>query len=95
MSRTCELTGKSVMVGNNVSHAKNRNKRVFKPNLVKTTLMSESLERSFSFRVATAAIRTVEHNGGLDNYLMKAKISVLSPKARKVKKEIESKIKAA
>lgn len=83
------------MVGNNVSHAKNRNKRVFKPNLVKTTLMSESLERSFSFRVATAAIRTVEHNGGLDNYLIKAKTSVLSPKARKVKKEIESKIKAA
>ncbi len=83
------------MVGNNVSHAKNRNKRVFKPNLVKTTLMSESLEKSFSFRVATAAIRTVEHNGGLDNYLMKAKKSVLSPKARKVKKEIESKIKAA
>ncbi len=95
MSRTCELTGKSVMVGNNVSHAKNRNKRVFKPNLVKTTLMSESLEKSFSFRVATAAIRSVEHNGGLDNYLIKAKKSVLSPKARKVKKEIESKIKAA
>ncbi len=95
MSRTCELTGKSVMVGNNVSHAKNRNKRVFKPNLVKTTLMSESLERSFSFRVATAAIRTVEHNGGLDNYLIKAKTSVLSARARKVKKEIESKIKAA
>ncbi len=83
------------MVGNNVSHAKNRNKRVFKPNLVKTTLMSESLERSFSFRVATAAIRTVEHNGGLDNYLIKAKTSVLSARARKVKKEIESKIKAA
>ena len=95
MSRTCELTGKSVMVGNNVSHAKNRNKRVFKPNLVKTTLMSESLEKSFSFRVATAAIRTVEHNGGLDNYLMKAKKRVLSARARKVKKEIESKIKAA
>lgn len=95
MSRTCELTGKSVMVGNNVSHAKNRNKRVFRPNLVKTTLMSESLERSFSFRVATAAIRTVEHNGGLDNYLIKAKTSVLSARARKVKKEIESKIKAA
>ncbi len=83
------------MVGNNVSHAKNRNKRVFKPNLVKTTLMSESLERSFSFRVATAAIRTVEHNGGLDNYLIKAKTSVLSARARKVKKQIESKIKAA
>ncbi len=95
MSRTCELTGKSVMVGNNVSHAKNRNKRVFRPNLVKTTLMSESLDKSFSFRVAVAAIRTVEHNGGLDNYLIKAKTGVLSARARKVKKAIESKIKAA
>ena len=74
MSRTCELTGKTVMTGNNVSHAKNRNKRVFRPNLVNTTLLSESLEKSFSFRVATSAIRTVEHNGGLDNYLMKAVI---------------------
>ncbi|MCH8322256.1 MAG: 50S ribosomal protein L28 [Proteobacteria bacterium] len=91
MSRTCELTGKSVMTGNNVSHAKNRNKRVFRPNLVNTTLMSEVLDRSFSFRVATSAIRTVEHNGGLDNYLLKAKDDVLSAKARKVKKEIKSK----
>ncbi|MCH8081349.1 MAG: 50S ribosomal protein L28 [Proteobacteria bacterium] len=91
MSRTCELTGKSVMTGNNVSHAKNRNKRVFRPNLVNTTLMSEVLDRSFSFRVATSAIRTVEHNGGLDNYLLKAKDEVLSAKARKVKKEIKSK----
>ena len=95
MSRTCELTGKSVMVGNNVSHAKNRNKRVFKPNLVNTTLLSDSLDKSFSFRVAAAAIRTVEHNGGLDNFLMKAKKDVLSAKALKVKKEIESKLKAA
>ncbi len=91
MSRTCELTGKTVMTGNNVSHAKNRNKRVFRPNLVNTTLMSEVLDRSFSFRVATSAIRTVEHNGGLDNYLLKAKDEVLSAKARKVKKEIRSK----
>ncbi|MCH8347262.1 MAG: 50S ribosomal protein L28 [Proteobacteria bacterium] len=91
MSRTCELTGKTVMTGNNVSHAKNRNKRVFRPNLVNTTLMSEVLDRSFSFRVATSAIRTVEHNGGLDNYLLKAKDEVLSAKARKVKKEIKSK----
>lgn len=95
MSRTCELTGKSVMVGNNVSHAKNRNKRVFRPNLVNTTLMSEALDKSFSFRVAVAAIRTVEHNGGLDNYLLKAKNEVLSPKARKVKKQIAGKKAAA
>ncbi|MCH7805551.1 MAG: 50S ribosomal protein L28 [Proteobacteria bacterium] len=95
MSRTCELTGKTVMTGNNVSHAKNRNKRVFRPNLVNTTLMSEVLDRSFSFRVATSAIRTVEHNGGLDNYLLKAKDEVLSAKARKVRKEIRSKKAAA
>ncbi len=95
MSRTCELTGKTVMTGNNVSHAKNRNKRVFRPNLVNTTLMSEALDKSFSFRVATSAIRTVEHNGGLDNYLLKAKDDVLSAKARKIKKEIKSKKAAA
>ena len=95
MSRTCELTGKTVMTGNNVSHAKNRNKRRFLPNLVNTTLMSEALDKSFSFRVATSAIRTVEHNGGLDNYLLKAKDDVLSAKARKIKKEIKSKKAAA
>ena len=95
MSRTCELTGKTVMTGNNVSHAKNRNKRVFRPNLVNTTLMSEALDKSFSFRVAVAAIRTVEHNGGLDNYLLKAKNEVLSAKAWKVKKQIAGKKAAA
>lgn len=95
MSRTCELTGKSVMSGNNVSHAKNRNKRVFRPNLVKTSLMSEVLDKTFTFRVAASAIRSVEHNGGLDNFLIKAKKDVLSQKARKAKKEIEAKKAAA
>jgi len=88
MSRVCELTGKKVMVGNNVSHANNHNKRVFRPNLVKTSLMSETLGKTFSFRVAASAIRSVEHNGGLDNFLMKAKDGVLSAKAKKAKKEI-------
>ena len=91
MSRTCELSGKSVMSGNNVSHAKNRNRRVFRPNLVKTSLMSEVLDKTFTFRVATSTIRSVEHNGGLDNFLVKAKKDVLSQKARKAKKEIEAK----
>ncbi len=95
MSRTCELTGKSVMTGNNVSHAKNRNRRVFRPNLVKTSLMSEILDKTFTFRVAARAIRSVEHNGGLDNFLIKAKKDVLSPKARKAKKLIEAKKAAA
>lgn len=95
MSRVCELTGKKGQVGHNVSHANNKSKRVFRPNLVKTTLMSESLGKTFSFRVAAAAIRTVEHNGGLDGYLLKAKNDVLSAYARKVKKEITKKQAAA
>lgn len=95
MSRICELTGKTVMTGNNVSHANNKTKRVFRPNLVSTTLMSEALGKTFSFRVATSAIRTVEHNGGLDNYLLKAKDADLSAKARRVKKELQKKTQAA
>ena len=88
MSRVCELTGKKVMVGNNVSHAHNKTKRRFLPNLVNATLMSDALDRQVSFKVAASALRTVEHNGGLDNYLIKAKPDVLSARARKLKKEI-------
>ena len=88
MSRVCELTGKKVMVGNNVSHAHNKTKRRFLPNLVNATLMSDALDRQVSFKVAASALRTVEHNGGLDNYLVKAKPDVLSARARKLKKEI-------
>jgi len=88
MSRRCELTGKSPMVGNNVSHANNKTKRRFLPNLNDVTLMSESLGRSFKFRVAASALRTVDHRGGLDAFLAKAKDEDLSDKALKVKKEI-------
>jgi len=95
MSRICELTGKTLMVGNNVSHAKNRTKRRFLPNLVNATLQSESLDRQVSFKVATSALRTVEHNGGLDAYLLKAKPDVLSARALKLKKEIIKKQAAA
>ena len=95
MSRVCELTGKKVMVGMNVSHANNHNKRVFKPNLVKASLVSEVLDKAFSFKVAASAIRTVEHNGGLDNYLLKAKPGVLSARALKIKKQVEKKRAAA
>ena len=91
MSRVCELTGKTVMTGNNVSHAKNRNKRRFLPNLVNATLTSDALGLSVSFRVATSALRTVEHTGGLDNYLIKAKDSVLSDKARRLKRQVKAK----
>lgn len=88
MSRRCELTGKGVMVGNNVSHANNKNKRRFLPNLNEVTLQSETLGRSFKFRISAAALRTVDHRGGLDAFLAKAKDSELSEKALKVKKEI-------
>ena len=89
MSRICELTGKGRMTGNNVSHAKNRTKRVFLPNLQKVTLMSEKLDRSFKFRVSTAGLRSVEHNGGLDNWLLKTSDDKLSANALKVKRELK------
>jgi large subunit ribosomal protein L28 len=88
MSRRCELTGKGPMVGNNVSHANNKTKRRFLPNLNDVSLMSESLGRTFKLRVSSAALRTVDARGGLDVFLAKAKDADLSPTALKIKKEI-------
>ena len=88
MSRICELTGKGRMTGHNVSHANNKTKRLFLPNLQNVTLMSEGLDRSFKFRVSTQGLRSVEHNGGLDNWLLKTSEDKLSPRARKVKREL-------
>lgn len=88
MSRVCELSGKGPMVGNNVSHANNRTRRRFLPNLNNVTLHSEALDRTFSFKISAAALRTVDHRGGLDAYLAKAKDADLSANALKVKKDI-------
>ncbi|MFY0692241.1 MAG: 50S ribosomal protein L28 [Paracoccaceae bacterium] len=88
MSRVCELTGKGPMTGNNVSHANNKTKRRFLPNLNDVTLTSEALGRSFKFRISAAALRTVDHRGGLDGFMAKAKDAELSAKALKVKKDI-------
>ncbi len=88
MSRRCELTGKGVMSGNNVSHANNKNRRRFLPNLVDVTLMSEALNQRVRFRISTQALRTVEHRGGLDAFLAKAKESELSQKAKLIKKQV-------
>ena len=88
MSRVCELTGKGRMVGNNVSHANNKTKRVFLPNLQNVTLLSEALDRRVKLRVSTAGLRSVEHNGGLDNWLMKTSADKLSVKAAKLKREV-------
>ena len=87
MSRVCELTGKGPMAGNNVSHAKNRTRRRFLPNLNDVTLMSEALDQSFKLRISAAALRTVDHRGGLDAFLAKAKDADLSPRALKIKKD--------
>ena len=95
MSRICELTGKGRLTGNNVSHANNKTKRVFLPNLQNVTLMSESLDRSFRFRVSTHGLRSVEHVGGLDNWLLKQSDTALSPRALKVKRELSKKQVAA
>ena len=88
MSRRCELTGKGPMVGNNVSHANNKTKRRFLPNLNDVTLQSEALGQSFKLRISAAALRSVDHRGGLDAYLAKAKDSELSDRALKIKKDI-------
>jgi large subunit ribosomal protein L28 len=94
MSRVCELTGKGRQVGNNVSHANNKTKRTFLPNLQNVTLMSESLEKSVKLRVSTHGLRSVEHVGGLDNWVAKTKAEKLSPRVRKLKREIAKKAAA-
>jgi large subunit ribosomal protein L28 len=88
MSRVCELSGKAPMSGHNVSHANNKTKRRFLPNLNEVTLISDVLGRSFSLRVSAAALRSVDHRGGLDAYLAKARDEELSARVLKIKHEI-------
>lgn len=90
MARRCELTGKGVMMGNNVSHALNRTRRRFLPNLVNVTLISDTLGRSVKLRISANALRTVEHRGGLDAFLLKAGDDELSVNAQALKKEIRA-----
>ena len=92
MSRKCELTGKAVMTGNNVSHANNKTRRRFLPNLVNVTLMSEALNQRIRLRVSTSALRTVEHRGGLDAFLMKEKEGNLSQKAALMRRQVVKKL---
>jgi len=88
MSRRCELTGKGVQTGNNVSHAHNKTRRRFLPNLQSKSLLSDVLGETIRFRVTTSAIRTVERQGGLDAYLLNAPDSVLSLSAQRTKRKI-------
>jgi large subunit ribosomal protein L28 len=94
MARRCELTGKGVQVGHKVSHSNRKTKRRFLPNLSPVTLMSESLERSFRLRLSAAGLRSVEHRGGLDAFLLKATDSELSIEARRIKRQVIEKTRA-
>ena len=88
MAKRCQITGKTVMSGNNVSHANNRTRRRFLPNLQITTMQSDILGRSLKLRVSTSAIRTVEKHGGIDLFLIQARNSELADEARAIKSEI-------
>lgn len=89
MARRCELTGKDVMSGNNVSHANNKSRRRFLPNLCSVSLLSDALGSTVKLRISAHALRSVEHRGGLDAFLLKAADSELSPRARLLKTEIK------
>ncbi len=95
MSRRCELTGKAVQSGNNVSHANNKTRRRFLPNLCNVTLMSDVLNQRIRLRISANALRTVEHRGGLDAFLAKAKDRDLSPKAQILRRQVAKKLAEA
>lgn len=90
MAMRCELTGKGVLTGNNVSHALNRTRRRFKPNLCNVTLLSDALERPVKLKIAASTLRTVEARGGLDAFLLKANDDDLSDRVRSLKQEVRA-----
>ena len=94
MSRRCELTGIGPMTGHNVSHSNIKTKRRFLPSLADTSLQSEALGQSFRLKISNAALRTLDFRGGLDIFLVKARDEVLSPRARKIKRQVKAKLAA-
>lgn len=94
MSRRCELTGVNRQIGHLVSHSNIKTKREFQPNLVDVTLASEALGQSYKLRITAAALRTVDHRGGLDAFLLKAKEDELSTRAAKIRRELKKKLAA-
>lgn len=89
MSRRCELSGKNAQVGHLVSHSQIKTKRRFLPNLCDVTLISDALGRSFRLRISAHALRSVEHRGGLDAFLLKARDSELSDRALRLKRDVQ------
>jgi len=92
MSRKCELTGTGPIVGHKVSHSNIKTKREFQPNLVDVTLASDALGRAFKLRITAAALRSVDHRGGLDAYLLKASEDELSTRAAKIRRDVKKKL---
>ena len=91
MAKKCDLTGTGVQSGNNVSHANNRTRRRFMPNLHVVSLLSEKLNKVFKLKICSKTLRSIEHNGGLDSYLEKASSKDLTPEAKAIKKQIAKK----
>ena len=91
MSRRCELTGKAAQVGHKVSHSNRKSKRRFLPNLINVSMISEALGRTVRLRVSASALRTVDHRGGFDAFLTKAKDSQLSERVLELKRQIAKK----
>jgi large subunit ribosomal protein L28 len=94
MSRRCQLTGKTAQVGHKVSHSNRKTKRRFLPNLLNVTLMSDALQRSVRLRISANALKTVDHRGGLDAFLAKARDEELAPKVLELKREIKKRAAA-
>ena len=92
MSRRCELTGVNRQIGHKVSHSNIKTKREFKPNLVDVTLSSDALGRNYKLRITAAALRTVDHRGGLDQFLLKASEDTLSERAAKIRRDLKKKL---
>lgn len=88
MARRCELTGKGVLSGHNVSHANNKTKRKFRPNLSEVSLISDKLDRTVKLKISKHALRSIDHNGGLDAFIIKLSDDKMSDRARRLKREI-------
>ncbi len=94
MARRCELTGKGVLSGHNVSHANNKTKRKFRPNVADVAVISDKLNRTVRLKISKQALRSIDHNGGLDTFLLKQDDEKLSLRARRLKREISRAVQA-
>ncbi len=95
MSKRCELTGTGIQTGNNVSHSHRKTRRRFMPNIQNVSLLSEALGKTVSLKITAASLRTVEHNGGLDSFLLTTSNRKLTDEAIKIKRQIKKALEAS